>query len=239
MVSLVLALLALAALLWLVSARPQSWWWIGALGAAGLVVLLSFVLPLLVEPLFLRFRSLEPGPVRDDVLGLARTADLAVADVLVADASRRTTALNAYVSGFGPTRRVVVFDTLLRRTPGRAGTSRRRARARSRRAPRRGRRHRARRGRGRAGRGGAVPRAVVVVAAGPCRRRRPAGRDGGPAGAGARRARAGSSARRGRARCRGGWRPARTGTPSTSRRTAVGAARGGGGVRARCSGRWR
>ena len=116
-VSLVLALLALAALLWLVSARPQSWWWIGALGAAGLVVLLSFVLPLLVEPLFLRFRSLGPGAVRDDVLGLARTADLAVADVLVADASRRTTALNAYVSGFGPTRRVVVFDTLLRRTP--------------------------------------------------------------------------------------------------------------------------
>ena len=38
-------------------------------------------------------------------------------DVLVADASRRTTALNAYVSGLGPTRRIVVYDTLLRDAP--------------------------------------------------------------------------------------------------------------------------
>lgn len=40
-----------------------------------------------------------------------------VRDVLVADASRRTTALNAYVSGIGPTRRIVVYDTLLREAP--------------------------------------------------------------------------------------------------------------------------
>jgi STE24 endopeptidase len=40
-----------------------------------------------------------------------------VKDVLVADASRRTTALNAYVSGIGPTRRIVVFDTLLKEAP--------------------------------------------------------------------------------------------------------------------------
>jgi STE24 endopeptidase len=40
-----------------------------------------------------------------------------VRDVLVADASRRTTALNAYVSGLGPTRRIVIYDTLLREAP--------------------------------------------------------------------------------------------------------------------------
>src|SRR5690606_10578972 len=48
---------------------------------------------------------------------LAERDGVPVRDVLVADASRRTTALNAYVSGLGPTRRIVVFDTLLRQAP--------------------------------------------------------------------------------------------------------------------------
>jgi len=55
------------------------------------------------------------GPLRDRLLALADAAGVRVRDVLVADASRRTTALNAYVSGLGPTRRIVVHDTLLDR----------------------------------------------------------------------------------------------------------------------------
>jgi len=48
------------------------------------------------------------------LLALAEKDRVRVRTVLVADASRRTNAVNAYVSGFGPTRRIVVFDTLLR-----------------------------------------------------------------------------------------------------------------------------
>ena len=44
---------------------------------------------------------------------LADESDVEVSDVLVADASRRTTALNAYVSGFGASKRIVIYDTLL------------------------------------------------------------------------------------------------------------------------------
>ena len=54
---------------------------------------------------------------RDDLLQLARRDGVHVSDVLVADASRRTTAENAYVSGFGRTRRIVLYDTLLRASP--------------------------------------------------------------------------------------------------------------------------
>ena len=57
------------------------------------------------------------GPLRDDLASMAARDGLPVRDVLVADASRRTTALNAYVSGFGATRRIVVYDTLLREAP--------------------------------------------------------------------------------------------------------------------------
>lgn len=114
--------LALGALLggagvvgWIGAARvwPESWWLPVAAAAAVLVVVGSFLLPVLVEPLFLRFAPMADGPLRDDLLGLAADDGVVVRDVLVADASRRTSALNAYVSGLGRTRRIVVHDTLL------------------------------------------------------------------------------------------------------------------------------
>jgi len=78
-----------------------------------LVLLGSFVYPVLVEPIFNDFTSLSDGPLRTDILELAESEGVPVDDVLVADASRRTTTLNAYVSGFGSSRRVVVYDNLL------------------------------------------------------------------------------------------------------------------------------
>ncbi|WP_278256226.1 M48 family metalloprotease [Nocardioides convexus] len=96
---------------------PRAWPAVaGALGA-GLVVAGSFVYPLLIEPVFNSFEPLPDGPLRTEVLDLAHAEGVQVDDVLVADASRRTTALNAYVSGFGGTRRVVLYDTLVDGTP--------------------------------------------------------------------------------------------------------------------------
>ncbi|SDZ06221.1 STE24 endopeptidase [Micromonospora pattaloongensis] len=96
---------------------PRWWWAFGAAGAAALVVLLSFVLPVLVEPVFNKFTPMEPGPLRTELIALAERDGVPVRTVLVADASRRTRAVNAYVSGIGPTRRIVVYDTLLREAP--------------------------------------------------------------------------------------------------------------------------
>ncbi|MFG3686393.1 M48 family metallopeptidase [Micromonospora sp. NPDC047740] len=113
-VSAVIGALALLGFYTVVRLAPRWWWAFGAAGAAALVVLLSFVLPVLVEPVFNRFTPMEPGPLRTELMSLAARDGVPVRDVLVADASRRTRAVNAYVSGLGPTRRVVVYDTLLR-----------------------------------------------------------------------------------------------------------------------------
>jgi STE24 endopeptidase len=95
-----------------------GWWWVWvAAGAAGLTVLFSFVFPVLVEPIFNKFTPMPGGPLRENLIAMATRDGVPVRDVLVADASRRTTALNAYVSGLGPTRRIVVYDTLLRDAP--------------------------------------------------------------------------------------------------------------------------
>jgi len=105
-----LALLGLYALL---RAAPRTWWAWAAAGAATLVVALSFVFPVLIEPVFNRFTPMPAGELRSSLLALAADDGVPVSEVLVADASRRTTTLNAYVSGFGATRRIVVYDTLL------------------------------------------------------------------------------------------------------------------------------
>lgn len=95
--------------------RSPRWWWIPASALAALmVVVASFAYPVLVEPVFNNFKPMEPGPLKSSLIALADKDGLPVKDVLVADASRRTNRLNAYVSGFGSTRRIVVYDTTLR-----------------------------------------------------------------------------------------------------------------------------
>ena len=96
---------------------PRAWPAVagGLLGA--LVLAGSFVYPLVVEPLFNHFTPLPAGSLRTQVFALAAQEHVQIGDVLVADASRRTTTLNAYVSGFGDTRRVVLYDNLLNDVP--------------------------------------------------------------------------------------------------------------------------
>lgn len=101
-----------------VTRLAPNWWWAwAAAGAAVLVVLLTFIFPVLVEPVFNKFTPMADGPLRTRIMTMAATDGVPVRDVLVADASRRTRAVNAYVSGLGPTRRVVVYDTLLEEAP--------------------------------------------------------------------------------------------------------------------------
>ncbi|MFI6177018.1 M48 family metalloprotease [Nonomuraea sp. NPDC051191] len=103
-------LLALVAL----ARKVRRWWIPAAVGAFALTLGVSYVYPVVFEPLFNDFTSMPPGSLRSDLLAMAERDGVPVKDVLVADASRRTTALNAYVSGFGATRRIVVYDTLLK-----------------------------------------------------------------------------------------------------------------------------
>jgi STE24 endopeptidase len=77
--------------------------------------LFAWLAPVLLDPVFNDFEPLAEGRLRSDMLDLARGADVHVGEVFKVDASRRTTAANAYVTGLGPTKRVVLFDTLLDR----------------------------------------------------------------------------------------------------------------------------
>ena len=132
-----LTLLVLLALFAIVR-RFGAWWWVpGAIGGAVLVVVASFLYPLVIEPVFNKFEPLEQGELRTALLDLAERDGVHVDDVLVADASRRTSTLNAYVSGFGATRRIVVYDNLLAQASPSGGRADRGPRARAREEQRR------------------------------------------------------------------------------------------------------
>jgi STE24 endopeptidase len=92
---------------------PRSWPIAAALLGCGFVVVSTYMYPRVVEPAFNQFKPLPAGSLHTQIDTLAAKEGIPLNQVLVADASRRTTAANAYVSGFGNSRRVVLYDTLL------------------------------------------------------------------------------------------------------------------------------
>ncbi len=97
---------------------PRAWW----LAASGVVVsfaaIVTFLTPVVLAPIFNDFDRLPDSPERSQVLSLADRAGVEIGDVYRVDASSRRTSLNAYVSGIGSTRRVVLYDNLLDATEG-------------------------------------------------------------------------------------------------------------------------
>jgi STE24 endopeptidase len=102
-----------AAALALVRRFPRRWWIPGSGIVVAFGVVTLWLWPVLIDPLFNDFQPLREGRLRSEVLALARKADVKVGEVYRVDASRRTTAVNAYVNGIGPTKRVVLYDNLI------------------------------------------------------------------------------------------------------------------------------
>jgi len=103
-----------AGAMWFVRRLGDRWWIAGSGAAVATGAAFTYAAPVVLAPIFNRFTDLPEGPARDDVLELAGRAGLKVGRVLEMDGSRRSTAANAYVTGLGPTKRVVLYDTLIR-----------------------------------------------------------------------------------------------------------------------------
>lgn len=97
----------------LVRARPGDWWlWVWLLLTAAAVLLL-YLSPLVIEPLFFKFTAVRRAGLEAGIRELAARAGLQVSAVRQVDASRRSGHSNAYFTGIGRVKRIVLFDTLL------------------------------------------------------------------------------------------------------------------------------
>jgi STE24 endopeptidase len=98
----------------LVRRSPRRWWAVGSVVVVGYAAATMLLAPILIAPQFNDFDRLPDGSaLRAEVVELGERAGVDVGEVYRVDASRRSTALNAYVAGIGPTKRVVLYDTLI------------------------------------------------------------------------------------------------------------------------------
>jgi STE24 endopeptidase len=101
----------------LVRRFPRNWWAPGAVLVIAYGVVTIWLYPIVIDPVFNKFDKLKPGQLRSDVLELADRAGVDVGEVYRIDASRRTSAANAYVVGLGHSKRVVLYDNLIDEFP--------------------------------------------------------------------------------------------------------------------------
>ena len=97
----------------LIRRYPRRWWVPGSVVVVAFGAATIYAGPVVLDPIFNHFEKLPAGQARSDVLELAKQAGVDVGEVFSVDASRRTTAANAYVTGIGHTKRVVLYDTLI------------------------------------------------------------------------------------------------------------------------------
>ncbi len=118
LVGAVLGVPLVAAVLWLM-AEAGSHWWIWAWGLwAGFNLLVLLIFPTWIAPLFNQFTPLDNPELDSRIKALASRCGFALNGLFVADGSKRSAHGNAYFTGFGRSRRIVFFDTLLSRLTG-------------------------------------------------------------------------------------------------------------------------
>lgn len=112
---LVIGTIFLTVIYLIVRAAKNTWWIWGSAVAIGFASLMIMLAPIYIAPMFNTYTPMEQSELRDDILGMAQANGIPADNVYVYDRSRQTNSISANVSGFGPTTRVSLADTLLDR----------------------------------------------------------------------------------------------------------------------------
>lgn len=113
LLALILGAPLLAAVLWFFEAAGSLAWLWCWLVVTTFTLVVQFVAPTWIMPLFNKFTPLEEGELREAVLGYAKKVSFPLQGLFVIDGSRRSTKANAFFTGFGSRKRVALFDTLI------------------------------------------------------------------------------------------------------------------------------
>jgi Zn-dependent protease with chaperone function len=97
----------------LLKKSPRRWWLYTGLAAVPFLFLLILVNPIWIDPLFNKFGPMNDRKLEASILQLAERAGIAGSRVFEVDKSTDTNAVNAYVTGFGNTKRIVLWDTII------------------------------------------------------------------------------------------------------------------------------
>lgn len=104
----------IAVVFWLISWSPLQWWlWVWGFMAL-FSLFMMFISPYVIEPLFNKYEPVTKEGLEDDIRAMMEKAGLKVGKVLQMDASKRSNHSNAYFTGIGKVKRIVLYDTLIK-----------------------------------------------------------------------------------------------------------------------------
>jgi STE24 endopeptidase len=112
-ISLVLGVPVLLALFWFVDATGAPWWVWAFAAMTAFQLVMSILAPLVIAPMFNKFTPLPEGTLKDRILRLAESLKFRTRGIFVVDSSKRSRHSNAYFTGLGRAKRIVLFDTLV------------------------------------------------------------------------------------------------------------------------------
>ncbi|MEJ5228529.1 MAG: M48 family metallopeptidase [Pseudothermotoga sp.] len=105
------ATIVVSILLWLL--KHQIWWWQATIVAFGMILFFWFIQPIFIAPLFYKFSKIEDRELEEKIRELLNKSSMKVPNIFKVNASKRTKKQNAYLTGIGKSRRLVLYDTLL------------------------------------------------------------------------------------------------------------------------------
>ena len=112
LLSAILGLPLAAGVLWIFGNVPQAWLWAWLLFTA-VQLFLMWLAPVVILPLFNKFDPMDDGPLREAIERMAAKCEFPLTEISVMDGSKRSTKANAYFTGFGKTKKIALYDTLI------------------------------------------------------------------------------------------------------------------------------
>lgn len=103
----------LAVLLWLIHQMGKDFWWQFWIISAGFMIIVNLFYTAWILPLFNKLNPLEDGELKHMIVNYAKKVDFPLSNILVMDGSKRSSKANAFFSGFGKRKKVVLYDTLI------------------------------------------------------------------------------------------------------------------------------
>ena len=112
-INLLLTGLLLSVFIWFYRQFGENFWWYAWLFFAAFVIFINMFYTSLIVPLFNKLTPLSDGELKEKLQALAQKTQYQLDKIFVIDGSKRSTKANAYFSGFGPKKKVVLYDTLI------------------------------------------------------------------------------------------------------------------------------
>lgn len=113
LISLMLGIPIIYFLVWVIKSSGDLWWVYGFLGLSSFQIFLIWIYPTWIAPFFNKFVPMEKGELKDSIFEIANRVNFKLSEIFVMDGSKRSSHSNAYFTGLGKNRRIVLFDTLI------------------------------------------------------------------------------------------------------------------------------